>query len=89
MSQLAITELSFFEVVLPEKSDIKGGFLVPTVTVAYSTDYDTRAIAAQNIEGDLIQGFKLDLFSLGSGAGAAAAAASVGGTSTAVSYAKA
>jgi hypothetical protein len=89
MSQLAIAELSFFEAILSEKSEIKGGVLVPSVTVAYSTDYDTRAIANQSIEGDLIHGFKLDLLSLGSGTGAAAAAASVDGMSTAVSFAKA
>lgn len=79
MSKIAIAEPDFFEVVIAEKIVIKGGSsIVPDVVVAYSTSYDTRNIATQNISGDLISGFKLNILSLGSATAAAAAAVSIG-----------
>ncbi len=90
MSKLAIAELDFFEVVIAEKTDIKGGSsIIPDIAVAYSTSYDTRNIATQNISGDLISGFKLNILSLGSAAAAAAAAVSIGGYAIAITGSRA
>lgn len=93
MSQLTITDLNFVEVVLPEKSDIKGGVLdsniVPDVSTATSTAVDTRTLATQDISGNLESGFDFNILTLGSAAAAVGVGLSIGGRAIAFTRAKA
>jgi hypothetical protein len=96
MSQLAITDLNFFEAVLSEKSCLRGGTgisssgsLTPSISVAAATDLDTRSATDYNISGNLLSGFGVRVLGLGSAAGAAGSAASIGGLADAYANAKA
>ena len=96
MSQLAITDLNFFEAVCIEKICLRGGTgistsgsLTPSISVAADTALDTRAVTDYNVTGNLLSGFGVSLLALGSAAGAAASAASIGGLADATANAKA
>jgi hypothetical protein len=96
MSQLAITDLNFFEAVFSEKICLRGGTgisssgsLTPKISVAADTALDTRSAIDYNITGDLLSGFGVRLLAFGSAAGAASAATSIGGLANAQSNASA
>ena len=90
MSQLAITDLNFFEAVFSEKICLRGGTgisssgnLTPRISVASDTALDTRSATDYNITGNLLSGFGVRLLAFGSGAGAASGATSIGGIANA------
>ena len=83
MSRLAITNLSFFDLLAPNESKLKGGALVPFPSTALATDLDTKLLAGYRNTGDLENGFNIQTLTLGSGAGAAASAVSIFGQATA------
>ncbi len=96
MSQLAITDLNFFEAVFSEEISLRGGTgisssgrLTPSVSVAAATDLDTRSATDYNVSGNLLSGFGVRLLGFGSAAGAAGSATSIGGLADASANAKA
>ncbi len=83
MSRLAITNLSFFNVLVTNESKVKGGALVPFPSTALDTDLDTKLLTNYSNTGNLENGFNIQTLTLGSGAGAAASAVSIFGQATA------
>lgn len=83
MSRLVITNLSFFDVLVPSESKIKGGALVPFPSTALDTDLGTKLLTNFSNTGDLANGFNIQTSTIGSGAGAAASAVSIFGQATA------
>lgn len=82
MSQLAIEDLSVFEPAVP--GDIRGAGintpnLTPSVSTSINTAIDTLAFTNYDVQGNYLDGFKLNLIGYGGAAGAAAGAASIGG----------
>jgi uncharacterized membrane protein len=91
MSQFAIKDLSFLEMAISEESDIKGSGintpnLTPSISTAVSTAADTRSLAGYNVTGNALDGFSVNLLTLGSAAAAGAAALSIGGKATAFTF---
>ena len=83
MSRLAIKNLSFFDVLVPSESKIRGAALVPFPSTALATDLDTKLLAGYSNTGDLENEFNIQTLTIGSGAGAAASAVSLFGEATA------
>ncbi len=83
MSRLTITNLSFFDVLIPNESKVEGGALVPFPSTALDTDLDTKLLTNFSNTGNLENGFNIQTLTLGSGAGAAASAVSIFGQATA------
>ncbi len=91
MSQFEIGDLSFFEMAISEESNIKGrGIntpnLTPNISIALSTAADTRSLAGYSITGNALDGFSVNLLTLGSAAAAGAAALSIGGNATTFTF---
>jgi hypothetical protein len=84
VSRLAITNLSFFDLLDADKSKLKGsGALVSFPSTALDTDLDSMLLTGYTNTGDLENGFNIQTLTLGSGAGAAASAVSIFGQATA------
>jgi uncharacterized membrane protein len=91
MSQFAIDDLSFFEIAISEDNDINGSGidtpnLTPSIATAVSTAADTRSLAGYSITGNVLDGFSVNLLTLGSAAAAGAAALSIGGKATTFTF---
>lgn len=94
MSQFAIDDLSFFETAISDERDIKGSGidtpnLTPKISIALSTDADTKSLAGYSVTGNALDGFSVNLLTLGSAAAAGAAALSIGGKATTFTFTKA
>lgn len=93
MSELAITDLTFFEPAVPDKNGIRGAGsinttgLTPSVSTSISTAIDTLAFSNHDVSGTFTDGFKLNLIGYGGAAGSAAGAASIGGGANTQTYA--
>jgi uncharacterized membrane protein len=91
MSQFAIEDLSFLEIAISDEREIEGSGidtpnLTPSISIALSTAADTRSLAGYNITGNALDGFSVNLLTLGSAAAAGAAALSIGGKATAFTF---
>jgi hypothetical protein len=91
MNQFEIVDLSFFEMAISKESDIKGrGIdtpnLTPNISIALSTAADTRSLAGYSVTGNALDGFSVNLLTLGSAAAAGAAALSIGGKATTFTF---
>lgn len=89
MSQLVITDLIIFDLIVVNDGQVQGGALVPFPSTALDTDLDTRLITNYSNTGDLQNGFNVQTLTLGSATGAAASAVSIFGKAAADAHAQA
>jgi hypothetical protein len=95
MGQLRILNLNCFEICDRNNGYLTGGYRItpsiatPRISTAAATDSDTKLTTFAGREGNLIEGFRTNIYARGSAASAASAAVSINGQAYAEAYANA
>lgn len=92
MGQLRILNLNCFEICDRDHNHLTGGYRItpsietPRISTAVATGSDTRLTTFASREGNLIEGFRSNIYARGSAASAASSAASINGQAYAEVY---